>query len=55
MTELATFAAGCFWGVEDTFMTVPGVCSTRVGYCGGHSASPTYLDICNNDTGDQVG
>ena len=51
MTELATFAAGCFWGVEDTFMTVPGVCSTRVGYCGGHSASPTYRDICNNDTG----
>lgn len=51
MIEIATFAAGCFWGVEDTFLTVPGVRSTRVGYCGGHSDSPTYRDICDNDTG----
>ena len=51
MMELATFAAGCFWGVEDTFLTVPGVCRTRVGYCGGHRDSPTYRDICNGDTG----
>ena len=51
MVETATFAAGCFWGVEDAFLDVPGVVSTRVGYCGGHMVNPSYQDICDNDTG----
>ena len=51
MTEVATFAAGCFWGVEDAFQSVPGVVATRVGYCGGHTENPTYRDVCSHDTG----
>jgi peptide-methionine (S)-S-oxide reductase len=51
VTEIATFAAGCFWGVEDVFSAVPGVVATRVGYCGGHTDSPTYRDVCNHNTG----
>jgi len=51
MNEVATFAAGCFWGVEAVFLAVPGVVSTRVGYCGGHTDNPTYHDVCSHDTG----
>ena len=51
MNETATVAAGCFWGVEDAFLALPGVVSTRVGYCGGHIDNPTYQDVCNLDTG----
>jgi peptide-methionine (S)-S-oxide reductase len=50
-TQKATFAAGCFWGVEETFRNIKGVSSTQVGYTGGHTDSPTYGDVCNDGTG----
>ena len=49
--EKATFAAGCFWGVEATFGRLPGVISTRVGYTGGNFDNPTYQDVCGDRTG----
>ena len=49
--QRATFAAGCFWGVEETFRQLKGVHSTRVGYTGGTLPDPAYQDVCTDRTG----
>lgn len=48
---IATFAAGCFWGVEAVFQQLEGVLTTRVGYTGGEMPDPTYQDVCAGRTG----
>ena len=49
--EKATFAAGCFWGIEEEFRQLKGVRSTLVGYTGGTMANPSYQDVCTDATG----
>ena len=48
---VATFAAGCFWGIEAAFRRIDGVTSTAVGYTGGHSSDPSYKEVCSDTTG----
>jgi peptide-methionine (S)-S-oxide reductase len=50
-TEIATFGAGCFWGVEAAFSRVPGVSEAVSGYSGGHTENPSYKDVCTDETG----
>jgi peptide-methionine (S)-S-oxide reductase len=49
--QKATFAAGCFWGVEEAFRKVKGVVSTRVSYTGGWVRNPSYQQVCAGETG----
>ena len=51
MPEVATFGAGCFWGVEAAFRRTPGVIDAAVGYSGGDLEKPTYKDVCTDETG----
>ena len=49
--EKATFGAGCFWGVEAAFRSVPGVTDVASGYAGGNTENPTYKEVCTDTTG----
>ena len=50
-SAVATFGAGCFWGVESEFRAMKGVTATWVGYMGGKTKNPTYKEVCSDETG----
>ena len=50
-TEVATFGGGCFWCMEAEFQKIPGVKSVASGFAGGHTANPSYEDVCTGETG----
>lgn len=50
-TETAIFAAGCFWGIEHAYRQIEGVLDAVSGYIGGHTANPTYREVCSGTTG----
>jgi peptide-methionine (S)-S-oxide reductase len=50
-TRMAMFGLGCFWGAERKFWQTPGVYTTAVGYAAGHTANPTYEEVCSGRTG----
>jgi peptide-methionine (S)-S-oxide reductase len=50
-SQKATFAAGCFWGVEAAFREVPGVIDALSGYIGGATENPSYRQVCGHGTG----
>ena len=49
--EMATFGAGCFWGVQETLGNLEGVVETAAGYMGGTTENPTYEEVCSDETG----
>jgi peptide-methionine (S)-S-oxide reductase len=51
MSQIATFAAGCFWGIEAAFRQIPGVLDVVVGYSGGRTENPSYEQVCSGRTG----
>ena len=51
MQEIATFGAGCFWGIEAAFRRIPGVLDAAVGFSGGHTQNPNYQEVCTDTTG----